>query len=127
MSTQAETVTNNGLNTVKWVLAIVILIAATVGNRYASELLPQLPVWGRVAGLVVLAIVAVILTLTTTQGQSFLKLLKEAQIEARRVVWPTWLETRQTTLIVFAVVLVMSLLLWGVDTLFGWMISAVIG
>jgi preprotein translocase subunit SecE len=65
--------------------------------------------------------------LTTTQGQAFLKLLKEAQVEARRVVWPTKDETMQTTLIVFAVVVVMSLVLWGVDSLFGWMISAVIG
>lgn len=127
MSTQAETVTNNGLNTVKWVLAIVILIAATVGNRYAPELLPQLPAVARIVGLVVLAIAALGLILTTTQGRSFLKLLKEAQIEARRVVWPTKDETVQTTMIVFVVVLVMSLMLWGVDSLFGWMISAVIG
>ena len=67
------------------------------------------------------------LTLITTQGQAFLKLLKEALVEARRVVWPTKDETMQTTLIVFAVVVVMSLVLWGVDSLFGWMISAVIG
>ena len=127
MSTQVETVTSNGLNTVKWVLAVVILIAATVGNRYAPELLPQLPAVGRVAALIVLAAVAVVLTLTTSQGKSFLKLLKEAQIEARRVVWPTKDETLQTTLIVFAVVLVMSLLLWGIDSLFGWAVSAVIG
>ena len=111
MSTQVETVTNNGLNIVKWVLAVVILIAATVGNRYAPELLPQLPAVGRVAALIVLAAVAVVLTLTTSQGKSFLKLLKEAQIEARRVVWPTKDETLQTTLIVLAVVLVMSKLL----------------
>jgi len=109
------------------VLAVVILIAATVGNRYAPELLPQLPAVARVVALVVLVLIAIGLTLTTTQGQSFLKLLKEAQIEARRVVWPTKDETLQTTLIVFAVVLVMSLMLWGVDSLFGWMISAVIG
>jgi preprotein translocase subunit SecE len=127
MSTQAETATNNSLNTVKWVLAVVILIAATVGNRYAPELLPQLSAWIRVVVLVVLAIGALALTLTTTQGQSFLKLLKEAQIEARRVVWPSKDETLQTTMIVFVVVLVMSLMLWGVDSLFGWMISAVIG
>jgi hypothetical protein len=41
MTTQAETSTNNGLNTVKWVFALSILIAATVGNRYAPELFPS--------------------------------------------------------------------------------------
>ena len=127
MTTQAESSINNSFNAVKWVLAIVILIAATVGNRYAQELLPQLSVWVRAVVLIVMGVGALALTLTTTQGQAFLKLLKEAQIEARRVVWPTKDETLQTTMIVFAVVVVMSLVLWGVDSLFGWMISAVIG
>jgi len=129
MTTQAEDVvsTNNSLNTAKWVVAIAILIAATVGNRYAPELLPQLSTWVRIVALVVLAVGALAITLTTAQGQSFIKLLKEAQVEARRIVWPTKDETMQTTMIVCAVVVVMSLLLWGVDTLFGWMISAVIG
>jgi preprotein translocase subunit SecE len=77
--------------------------------------------------LVIMAVAALALTLITTQGKSFLKLLSEAQIEARRIVWPTKDETMQTTLIVCAVVLVMSLVLWGVDSLFGWMISSVIG
>jgi preprotein translocase subunit SecE len=127
MTTQAESSANNSVNAVKWVLAIAILIAATVGNRYAPELFPQLSVWMRVVILVVMGVGALALTLITTQGQAFLKLLKEALVEARRVVWPTKDETMQTTLIVFAVVVVMSLVLWGVDSLFGWMISAVIG
>ena len=127
MTTQAESSTNNSVNAIKWVLAVAILIAATVGNRYAPELLPQLSVWMRVVILVVMGVGALALTLITTQGQAFLKLLKEALVEARRVVWPTKDETMQTTLIVFAVVVVMSLVLWGVDSLFGWMISAVIG
>ena len=127
MTTQAESSTNNSFNAAKLVFAIAILIAATVCNRYAPELLPQLSVWVRAVVLIVIGVGALALTLTTTQGRAFLKLLKEAQIEARRVVWPTKDETMQTTLIVFAVVVVMSLVLWGVDSLFGWMISAVIG
>lgn len=128
MTTQAENVTvSNGLNTLKWVVAIAILIAATVGNRYAPELFPQLSSWVRIVALVMVAVGALAITLTTTQGQSFIKLLKEAQVEARRIVWPTKDETMQTTMIVCAVVVVMSLVLWGIDTLFGWMISAVIG
>ena len=108
MTTQAESSTNNSINA-EWVLAIAILIAATVGNRYAPELLPQLSVWVRAVVLIVMGVGALALTLTTTQGRAFLKLLKEAQIEARRVVWPTKDETLQTTMIVFAVVVVMSL------------------
>jgi len=128
MTTQAENAqTRGGLNAAKWVTAIVLLIASTLGNRYLAEALPQVSAWVRIVGLVVVAVGAIGLTLTTIQGHAFLKLLKEAQIEARRVVWPTKEETWQTTLIVLAVVLVMSLILWGLDSLFAWMISAVIG
>ena len=128
MTTQAENAkTNNGANILKWGFAVVLLIAATLGNRYAPEALPQVPAWVRIIVLVVAGLLAAGVLLVTTQGRSFLKLLKEAQVEARRVVWPTKDETWQTTLIVLAVVVVMSLVLWGLDTLFGWMISAIIG
>lgn len=126
MTTQAEnsTAANPALNVGKWVVAVVILVAATLGNRYAPE---TMSVWVRVPALVALALAAFAIALTTVQGHAFLKLLKEAQIEARRVVWPTRDETLQTTMIVLAVVFVMSLVLWGLDSLFGWMISAIIG
>ena len=47
--------------------------------------------------------------------------------EIRKVVWPTRQETTQTTLIVVAVVLVMALLLWGLDSLLGWLVSMIVG
>lgn len=43
------------------------------------------------------------------------------------MVWPTRQETTQTTLIVVAVVLVMALLLWGLDSLLGWLVSMIVG
>ena len=67
------------------------------------------------------------LALTTTKGRGFLEVLKEARIEARKIVWPSNAETWQTTLIVMAVVVATSLLLWGIDSLFGWIVSAIIG
>ncbi|RZU47353.1 protein translocase subunit secE/sec61 gamma [Fluviicoccus keumensis] len=128
MTTQAEiTNASGGANVLKWISAIVLLIVATLGNRYAPEVLPQVPVWVRIALLVVAGIAAAFVLLTTSQGRGFVKLLKEAQVEAKRVTWPKPEETWQTTLIVLAVVVVMSLVLWGLDTLFGWMISAIIG
>ena len=61
------------------------------------------------------------------KGQAFFALAKEARAEIRKVVWPTRQETTQTTLIVVAVVLVMALLLWGLDTLLGWLVSMIVG
>ena len=123
MTTQVET-SGNGLDTVKWLAAVLLLVAATLGNHYGADTVSPLL---RIGGVVVLGIAALALALTTTKGKGFLEVLKEARIEARKIVWPSNAETWQTTLIVMAVVVVTSLLLWGIDSLFGWIVSAIIG
>ena len=85
------------------------------------------PVLYRAIALVVLALVAGFVALQTSKGKAFWSLLKEARIEIRKVVWPTRQETAQTTMIVVAVVLVMALILWGLDSLLGWIVSQFIG
>ena len=72
-------------------------------------------------------VVAAFIALQTAKGQAFFGLLKDARTEIRKVVWPTRQETTQTTLIVVAVVLVMALLLWGLDSLLGWLVSTIVG
>lgn len=111
------------LDIVKWILAIAFLAAAVVGNYvYANE-----PLLYRVLGVVLLMLVGAGFALTSSQGKAFLQLLKEANIERRKVVWPTRPETTQTTLIVVVVVILMSLVLWGVDSLLSWLISLLLG
>jgi preprotein translocase subunit SecE len=50
-----------------------------------------------------------------------------ARIEWRKVVWPTKQERNQTTLIVLAVILLMALILWGIDSLLSWIASLIMG
>ncbi|WP_028239200.1 preprotein translocase subunit SecE [Stutzerimonas azotifigens] len=107
----------------KWVVVAVLVVVAVVGNQYfAAE-----PILYRVLGLLAIAAVAAFVALQTAKGRAFFALLKEARGEIRKVVWPTRQETTQTTLIVVAVVLLMALLLWGLDTLLGWLVSLVVG
>ncbi len=102
------------LDIVKWILAIAFLAAAVVGNYvYANE-----PLLYRVLGVVVLMLVSAGFALTSSQGKAFLQLLKEANIERRKVVWPTRQETVQTTLIILAVSTIVGLILWGLDGIF---------
>jgi preprotein translocase subunit SecE len=108
---------------VKWLVVAALVVVGVVGNQYFSAE----PVLYRVLGLVVLGAVAAFVAFQTARGQSFAVLLKEARVEIRKVVWPTRQETTQTTLIVVAVVLVMALLLWGLDSLLGWLISLIVG
>jgi preprotein translocase subunit SecE len=80
-----------------------------------------------VLGLVTAGIVAIFVAVNTSKGNALWTLLQEAQIEVRKVVWPTRQETNQTTLIVVAVVLFMAVVLWLLDTLLGWLASLIIG
>ena len=108
---------------VKWLIVAALVVVGVVGNQYFSAE----PILYRVLGLLVLAVVAGVVALQTARGQAFAVLLKEARVEIRKVVWPTRQETMQTTLIVVAVVLVMALLLWGLDSLLGWLVSLIVG
>lgn len=107
----------------KWLLVAALVIAGVVGNQYFSAE----PILYRVLALLVVAALAGVIALQTSKGQAFWVLAKEARVEIRKVVWPTRQETTQTTLIVVAVVLVMALLLWGLDSLLGWLVSLIVG
>ena len=111
------------LDLLKWLLVGALVAVGVVGNQYYSAE----PILYRVLALLAIAIAAVFISVQTTRGRAFLGLAKEARVEIRKVVWPTRQETTQTTLIVVAVVLVMSLLLWGMDSLLGWLISLIVG
>lgn len=121
MSAKAE-LPDNRLDMLKWIVVAIIIAAGVYGNHHFQAE----PVLYRAVALLVLGLVAGFLALQTVKGQAFWALLKEARIEIRKVVWPTRPETTQTTLIVVAVVIVMALILWGMDSFFGWIISLLI-
>ncbi|WP_296258332.1 MULTISPECIES: preprotein translocase subunit SecE [unclassified Pseudomonas] len=108
---------------VKWLVVVLLVVVGVVGNQYYSAQ----PILYRVLALLIIAAVAAYVGLQTGKGRAFFVLAKEARAEIRKVVWPTRQETTQTTLIVVAVVLVMALLLWGLDSLLGWLVSLIVG
>ena len=122
-NTAAESTQSSPADIAKWVVVVLLVAAAVIGNAYFDD---QAFLY-RVLGVVALAIVAAVIAAQTFKGRAFVSLLKEARAEFRRVVWPTKQETAQTTGIVVLVVFLMSLLLWALDSLFGWAISSVIG
>lgn len=107
----------------KWVVVFVLLAAGVVGNSYFADE----SVLYRALALVALAAVAGLVAVQTVKGRDFWELLKDARTEIRKVIWPNRQETTQTTLIVLALVVLVALILWGLDTLLGWIISGVIG
>jgi preprotein translocase subunit SecE len=122
MSAKAETKTFR-LDGLKWLLVLALVGAAIAGNSYYAEY----PLLYRVLAMVALCAVALVVAVKTAKGDAFWNLLREAQKEVRRVVWPSRQEATQTTLIVVALVLVMALILWALDSALGWAASKVIG
>ena len=111
------------LDLLKWLVVAVLVMVAVVANQYYSAQ----PIFYRVLGILVMAAVAGFIALQTVKGPAFFTLAKEARAEIRKVVWPSRQETTQTTLIVVAVVLVMALVLWRLDSLLGWLVSMIVG
>ena len=53
--------------------------------------------------------------------------LSDVQAEVKKVVWPSRKDTTTTTIVVFAMVIVMSLFLWLVDATLAFIIRLVLG
>ncbi|MDD0824331.1 preprotein translocase subunit SecE [Mannheimia sp. AT1] len=105
---------SKGVNTALWVMAVVLLTVAAVGNAYFSS---HFSLIVRVLLLVVLLVGAVALAAVTNQGQKAIHFMKDSRTELRKIIWPTRPEATQTTLIVLAVCVVVALVLWGIDSI----------
>lgn len=101
-------------NNLLWILAVLLIIVAAVGNTYFAD---QFALAIRVVAVVVLMAAALGLAAITNQGKKAVAYFKESRGELRKIVWPTRSEATQTTLIVFGVTVVASLVLWGFDSL----------
>ena len=114
---------NFRLDWLKWLLVLALVTGGVIANSYYFDQ----PILYRVLALVAIGILSFWISINTAKGNSLWVVIKEAQIEVRKVVWPTRQETNQMTLIVVALVLLTALILWGLDSLLGWLASLIIG
>ncbi len=122
MSSKAET-SQSVFDTVKLGASLLLIVAALVAFYYyadASKLT-------RVVGLIAATGVALGIASQTDKGRALLSFGKEAQVEVRKVVWPTRQETIQTTLVVMVVVIIVALFLWLLDMLLAGVIKMLMG
>jgi len=101
-------------------LVSVIMLLAGIGAYYYYQDLAITPV--RVAALIAVTLLASWVAAQSQKGGAFFRFLKEADIERRKVVWPTHQEAVQTSLMVIVVTIIISLFLAAVD----WMIGALV-
>jgi preprotein translocase subunit SecE len=122
MNTQAEA-TTSVLDVVKQVLSVVFVAAGVAAFYYFSDV----QLLYRVLGLVGVVIIVLGIMLTTDVGRSVWGFVLESKQEVRKVVWPTREETMRTTLLVFAMVFIVGLILWLLDMFLFWGVRLLTG
>jgi preprotein translocase subunit SecE len=120
---QQSSKTFNIQSKVLWVLALGLIFLAVWANSFYS----YVGLLYRVIGVIlVLSASLAILRYTEFANQAYV-LITQSFVEVRKVVWPNRTETTQTTFIVAAAVIAASLILWGLDSLFSFLMKAIIG
>lgn len=119
MNSQAKEVTYN-FDVLKYILSLVLISAGVVAFYIFSDY-SQLY---RVLGMVAIVVVALTIMMTTQAGRHSWSFAQEARQEVRKVVWPTRNETMQTTLMVFAMVIIVGFIIWLLDTFLFWAITS---
>ena len=104
-------------------LAVACVVGGVAAYYYFAETALVLRVLMVMGGLVAAGGVAWL----SAPGKEFFAFAQEAWQEAGRVSWPTRKETMQTTLIVFAFVVIMALILFSIDTTLAWIVKLLTG
>ena len=120
MSSEVDT---EKLDIFKLSLALLIVLADLVCFYIFDDYSLLLRVIALLAGVVV----SVAIALQTAKGKEIWSYFHDAQIEVRKVVWPTKQETIQTTLIVVVMVIIVAIILMLLDKFLGWSLSLLMG
>ena len=108
---------------IKWSLIILSFLLGFSANYYYN----QYPLSIRMIGWLILIGIILAIASQTQQGRRAWKFFREAQVEIKKVVWPTRQETFQMTLIIITIVVVFSLIIWVVDMFLMWAINGLTG
>jgi preprotein translocase subunit SecE len=129
MNTQAEPATPVG-DIVKQAFSVLFVVAGVAAFYYFSTdhtYFKEVRLLYRVLGLVVIVLIALGMMLTTDVGRTVWNFVLESKQEVRKIVWPTREETMRTTLLVFAMVFIVGLILWLLDMFLFWGVRLLTG
>ena len=108
-------------------MLLVLSVAMLLGGIGAYYFYQDLAITAvRVAGLIAVAGVASWVAAQSEKGSTFFRFLKEADIERRKVIWPSHQETVQTALMVIIVTILISLMLAAIDWALGGIIRSLL-
>jgi preprotein translocase subunit SecE len=105
-----------------WLVTLLLCLALFASFYFASVGLPI-----RVLALIVVAGISFGLASLTVKGKEMIQYLIATRMELYKVTWPNRTETMQSSMVVVFVVFVVSMLLWGIDSLWLRLVSGLIG
>ncbi|MEM7017315.1 MAG: preprotein translocase subunit SecE [Pseudomonadota bacterium] len=111
--------TSSVLDTAMWLFAFIVMGSAVAGFYYFADYSLLL----RVVSLLAAAGIAFFIAAQTSRGRAAVGFVREAQLEVRKMVWPTRQETLQTTGIVIIMVLILSTMIWIIDSILFWIVQ----
>ncbi|MFM1891665.1 MAG: preprotein translocase subunit SecE [Pseudomonadota bacterium] len=123
MNAKTEVEGASKLDTVKLLLAVLILAGGIVGFYY----LEAQALWVRLLVILGAAAAAVLVAGQTAIGRSAWRFAVDSRTEVRKVVWPTRQETMQTLLAILVALLLTALFLWAVDSILFWVVRQLTG
>jgi preprotein translocase subunit SecE len=106
------------------IAATILLLIGGIAAYYALSAQPVWMRWLAVVGGIALAIVVFA---SARQGRDFWQFMLDSRVELRKIVWPSRVETGQTTLIVFAFVIIAGVFFWLLDLVLAWATRALTG
>ena len=115
------------VNIIKLSVAFLLVVAGIAGYYYLQGSAIAFAEPLRVISVLLGLALASAVMWTSEPGKNFFIFAKESVAEAKRVVWPTWKETYQTTGVVVLFAIVMALFLWAVDATLLFAINKLMG
>ena len=123
MSTNTESSGHGATDKGRLALSIMLIIGGLAAYYYFTRSSGVL----RVLGVLGAFAAAIAVSYTSSFGRFVREFVTESHFELRKVVWPTRQETTQTTLVIFVVVTIISLLLFLFDSILVWIFGMLFG
>jgi len=123
MVAKTETEESGKLDSLKFLIAIALLVGGIWQFYYFAE---ESQLY-RILGLLAMIIMAMVVMYTTRMGYGLWIFARDARTEVRKVIWPTRQETMQTTLMVVVMVILVGIMLWLIDMVLRWGVLMITG
>ena len=105
----------------KWIVIIIFFVLGISASYHYSSYPLHLQLIGWIGLVAILLAIAAF----TSQGNRFIVFAGDARIELLKVVWPSKQETTRSTMLVIIMVLLVSFILWALDSSLFWAVSKI--